>query len=918
MFAFVRPFVAGVTLAVVFFAAPPCVAGQSTPPAPPPQGQTSQQPNSDYGPGGHAVIQQNPAQDTLQGIVSETPRGQAPQHNAASDELSGTVINIYDPKNVLRRREIDFSIPPAGQNIETYGILLDDKGHPSANVEFKYDLHGGLSYSDYTHFGLHGERTAEEVTNYRADGYEIKDWSLRTHQWYSSFNAYKNPAQAPPPSSTNIGVLFPRSYLPGETVTGSLWPSSYAENFKSVPGLSEYSFPIQLYHLPDGAPEWSSLEIGVKNDGYVPVNPNGTFSLHIPYDWKGPLQLQARQLNPVAGAGPTGAQLNIDPPAAAPTLTNNEFPAAAANLLDSVAKNHLIDLWQDACDDEEILDNLYAETTPDWARIYAVRDELDDIYDDIDDIEDDLPPQEIVSLAQQMLQEADDYHDWLEKQPSLSTDDRAELLDSASWADFLDNEIGYNKFLAGWGPTEHLLQPFSTNPIVTQGKLDVIRGSFPLDPSDTYLHIDSLPIAPLAATPGNWYFMPPPNLTAGQHNLYIDSPLFPETIFPVFSMTLTMWADNLHLLRGQSTTYHVTLNGLNGLPGGAWGGSSDPTDLVGSSELSAAQKAAGSARKGYITLSVTNGSPAIISMLDQLHVLDASFFAPSGSYKLDGSVEALQTGSFAINGVARAYLEPEIGIGATPGTTPPAGDEAPGPDPVYRMPILSGFMPGNWSLPPNYYDSASFSNSSFMTNCPGSGAAATPTPTGGKPSTPCVDSVINDLMPPKSNPQTNEVQDNSADLTQLADAAKRAEETREKAQEIGKTENAAFQRYNDAWDAGFKDVPAEIKDEYEKAGEKIIKAGMALDKWKQIHAATPSDDNEFMLAAAQQDVTEANRERSVAEQKVIDSFKPDHRKAYDEAHATWHKALDEWDAALNQQRAAEEALEKLKQTAGLK
>lgn len=916
MFVFVRRFVAGVTLAVVFSAAPSCAAGQPAPPAPAPQGQISLQPNSDYGPGGHAVIEQNPAQDTLQGMVSETPRGQAPQNNAASDELSGTVINIYDPRNALRRRVIDFFSPISGSShkIEMYATLLDAGGHPSANLEIKYDPQGGLSYSDFTHYGLHGERTAEEVTNYRTDGYEIKDWSLGTHQWYSHSITYKTPlpagapAQTPlVPTNTNIGVLFPRSYLPGETITGSLWPSTYAENFKTVPGLSEYSFPIQLYHLPDGSLEWSSLEIGVKGDGYVPVNPNGTFSLHIPYDWKGPLQLQARQPDPVAGVGPSEAQLNIGEPVAAPTLANDQFPEFALNQLNEDIEDHLVDLWEDACDDEEILDRLYSETTPDWARIYAVEDELDQIYDEIDYIEDDLPPREVISLAQGMLQEATSFHDWLSNQTNLTADDRADLKDSSYWAEFLDNEIGYNKYLAGWGPVSPLNHPFWTSPVLMQGKLGEIGGSFPIDPCDTHLQIDSSSITPLAATPNNWYFMPPPGLTAGLHNYIIDSPFYPETIFPVFSMTLYMSADNLNLLKGQSTTYHVILSGLNGLPGGAWSGASDPTDLVGSSELSAAQKAVGTSRTGYITLSVTNGSPGVIAMQDQFLTFNAASFVPNGSHETDGVVTALIKGSFTINGVARANLDPEIGIGIPPGTATPAGFLLPQP----------GTLGASW-LPPFSvnYDPAAFSKSPFLTHCSGSGAqpATAPTPTGGQPATtPCAESVIDDLMPPKSNSRVNEVQDNAnqPDLTQLPEAAKRVEDARTNEKTTFEKWDAALRQQNLALADGLSDVPRELQDDWHKALDNRSKAEKARGKQKDIYKKTPNDDNATLLAIAEQDVVDAGNAENAAFQKVIDSFKFDKREAYDQAHAAAEKAYSEWKAAENELRAANEALQKL-------
>ena len=859
--------------------------------AAPPQ-QTPQQPNSDYGSGGHTVV----------------------QNDTAGSELKGTV---YDPTGTLRHDETNTYTTTGGveHKTEQHAYNFDFKGHLQLGLDYKYDLRGGLSDSDITHYGLHGERIAEEVTNYRTDGYEIKDWSLGTHQWYSNTIPYKTPlptgtpAQAPlTPTNTNIGVLFPRSYLPGETITGSLWPSTYAENFKVVPGLSEFSFPIQLYHLPDGSPEWSSLEIGVKGDGYVPVNPNGTFSLHIPYDWKGPLQLQARQPDPVAGIGPTSALLNIDPPVAAPTLTKEQFPSVNLERFDFYSKDHLVSLWQDACDMEETLDELYSESTPDWARIYAIEEDLDGTYDDIDEIEGDMPPQEVISLAQEMYQEATAFHDWLSKKPNPNADDKDDLKDSSHWANFLDDEIGYNKFLAGWGPAERIVQPFWTNPVMPQGKLNVIGGSYPVDPYDTFIHIDKIPITPLAATPYSWYFMPPTGLTAGLHNYIIDSPLFPETIFPVFSMTLYMSADNLNLLKGQSTTYHVVLSGLNGLPGGAWGGSSDPTDLVGSSELSAAQKAVGKSRTGFITLSITNESPGVITMQDQFLTFNAASFVPSGSHQTDGGVTALVKGSFSILGVARAYLDPDIGIGIPPGTTLPRGSSS----------LLPGTLGANWFPPFSVnYDPASFSNSSFMTGCPGSGAtpaAAMPTAVGGTPvTTPCVDSVINDLMPPKANPQTNEVQDNSTNSTKLQGAEKRVKDATEKEHAAFEKVIAANRGVTSAFNDGLEKADPTLQDKLKQAEEKLEKAKEESEKTKATQEATPSNVNENAMIIAQMDEANAWSEAGTARKEVIESFDADTKKSYDDAVNDLDKATEEWQPTENEKRAAYDALEKLQQ-----
>jgi hypothetical protein len=840
----------------------------------------------------------------------------------AGGELTGTV---YDSNNNLRHEETNaYTTNGGGPEVKTEqrGYNYDIGGHLQLGWDLKYDLRGGLSYSDVTHYGLHGERTAEEITTYKPSGYEIKDWSIGRHQWYSDDITYKTPlptgtATGPlTPTNTSLGVLFPRSYLPGETVTGSLWPSTYAEAFKVVPGLSEYSFSVPLYHLPDGSPEWSSLDIGVKGDGYVPINPNGTFSVHIPYDWKGPLRLQVRLDTPTTGVALGNTVLNIDPPVAAPTLPDNLFSQAAHLRLHDDEEDYLVSLWEDACDIEERLDYLYGQANPDWERIFDLEDDLDWYYKEIDYIEDDLPASEVTKLAQEMLDEANSFHAWLGGKSNLTEDDKDDLDDCESWIDFLKNEIGHNKFLAIWGPTEHIIQPFGTNPVLTQGKLGVIRGTYPIDPYDTYVHIDKFMIPPLAGTPYNWYFMPPAGLTAGQHNYIIDSPLYSETIFPVFLMTLYMSADNLNLLKGQSTMYHVVLSGLNGLPGGAWSGSFDPTDLVPSSQLSAAQKAVGTSRTGYISLSITNGSPGVIAMQNQFLTYDAASFVPNGSHQTDGEVTALVRGNFTINGEAIAHLNPEIGVGIPPGTTVPSGLYNP-----MNTPLSYNWLP---SFSVNY-DQAAFSNSSFMTNsCPGSGATTTettPTPTGGTPaSTPCVESVINDLTPvdyhysdsnmPGNAPSTVPVGDNTkpSDL----DAAKeRVDDARLKRIAAERNRGQAMTNEEDAWDKGFNNLSESDRKEFEEAQKRLADSFVKQANRSIEYDKNPTAENERLLKNAQEQHDLDLYFYRLAKESAVEKFSPADRQAWKAAHDAYQRALIGENDAENELRAANENLQKV-------
>jgi len=60
------------------------------------------------------------------------------------------------------------------------------------------------------------------------------------------------------------------------------------------------------------------------------------------------------------------------------------------------------------------------------------------------------------------------------------------------WVDFLEDEAEHAHWLAG---DFHWIaeSPYWTNPILTQGKLGAVRGSFYDDPLDTNLHIGTIP-----------------------------------------------------------------------------------------------------------------------------------------------------------------------------------------------------------------------------------------------------------------------------------------------------------------------------------------------------------------------------------------------------------------------------------------
>lgn len=849
----------------------------------------------------------------LPAVHSRTCLAQQPGANTAGQDSSGfgagghrdqdtTMTNgvlhgsVYDEQGTLRQEETDTYLPSdTRQKTEKSLLDFDLKGHLTLSADYKYDLHGGLNSTDFIHYGLHGERTWEEITNYQPGGYEIKDWNLGIHSWYTDFNPYKFPKPpangAPPPISplpanVNVGVLFPRDYHPGDNIIGSLHLASYADNFKVVPGFSEFDFPIQLYHLPDGTPEWSSLEIGVKGDGYYPVGANGTFSLHIPMNWKGPLELQALQPDPLAGVGPSSAGIDIGNPVAAPTLPSHDSPGLIDEWMQYFTANHLINLWNEAYDREVELDEAYDNPNYSNEEIADLEYDLDDCYGEIDYVASLLPTKVVVDLARDLAHDADDYTAWLSQQPNLTADDKDDLDDSSGWASFLHDEASHASFIATWGSTP-AEQPFWTSPVLMQSKLGAIRGSFD-DPLSFHLGIDSKPIAPIAATPTEYYFLPSTDLTAGQHEYDFNTPVIAEMSLPFFYMKLTMSADQLALHKGQSTTYHVRLDGVNGLPPGAWGAPFYPTDL-----LSPPAGGGNSARTGTVTLEVTNQSRDTISMQDQFRTLDATNFAPLGSFQLDGGVHAVKDGDFSIYGEAQAKLDPVVGLGPGPSAPPPT-----------YGPGGSAWMPGlNWSYDPSWAKS-----SPLLTTCSTEAAAGAP---------PCMDRQMKSIYDQATDSRSPiEVQEQDhPDLTKLPQAAKRVEDAQHKVKEARENAYRKARAVGDAWSDGLKNAPAPAPSDWEQSVMKLNKAEAARTAAREKYEKTPGVDTAQGLATAEKDVADALRDKQAADQKLIDSFKPDDRKRYDDARAASDKAWKEVDAAEQEEREAREALEKLRQAA---
>jgi hypothetical protein len=806
----------------------------------------------------------------------------------------------FDGNKNLREDDIfQYTGVPGGssQKTEEQRDYFSDRGMIEARTITDWNLGGGLSSYRFTSYDFRGDRISDHISKYESADHVEMNWTPRTYSWTSMTIPYKLPVTpgtttpatgassgAPAsflPQNEMAGLLLPRDYHLGDTIMGSLWKVNYAEAFKTVPGLYEFSFPIQSYNFPDGTPSWGGLEIGVKGYGYFPVESNGGFSVHLPMDFKGALQFQVRQDYALPGSAASSAQFTIDPPIAAPALPQGMFPAEVQKDFEYRTMSYLIDLWNEAFDREDELDWHYAFGEHYEGEIGDLEEDLDDCYDEIDFVSSLLPAKLVASVARGMAQDERDINVLIRSgTQELTSDQQSSLAEYDEWANFLENEADHRMWLDQWS-SFRTLEPYWMSPVLSQGRLGALRGSFAGDPYDTHFTIGGFPVSPLAGTPDVIYYMPPDGLTAGLNNVVIDTPGLPQTTLPIFYLTLAMSADSTNLLKGQSTMYHLTLSGVNGLPGSAWSSSFDPTDLISPSEYhgsAASAPAAGSTRAGYVSLSITNQSAGVISMQNVYRELDAQSFAPSGSFHFDGSVGAIANGGFSILGVARAFLQPELGLGSFPNPPP---------------------SQGSGSNSDNFFNNFNWNVNPTASNAPSN---ETPISMGSTASSLYDDALGTQPSTTVGNPPPTTA--NDAATQRVQDAEKRVSAAFVNLGSVSVTEL-------DAWHKAMRGVPNDVYARYDIASGQMAKEEAAFDKALDDFVKSSSPANTAALESAENARAAAMDELRSARQAAIDHFSPADRAAWQAAHDALHSAEIDRALAEEELRDARAALNNL-------
>ncbi len=872
--------------------------------------------------------------------------------------------DIYDPTNALRQ-QITNSYTTF--NNKQYLSQTNEFGYnPKGGLEFsstmRYDLDGSPTFSDYTGFGSHRQRTYEQITNYYKWGFVTIDWSPASKDWSRTFTTYKfaattgstTPTPAPyMPIVTSAALICPRNSYAGSTLDCLLSTSAYADNFnKAVPGLDVSYFSIVMPHLPDGTPSWSSLKIGGLGEGYVRARSDGHCSFHLPLNWEPPLSLQVQLVDTYPGASPTTAQVGFSSPVAAPTLPAGAFSSQTATNLKHSTEVRLVHLWNEADDLEEELEAAHAAQKPVPLYIAWLEDELSSVYNEIDDIESILPSNEIVSIADGMSIDANGFDVMIGNETNPTDDEKAEQKSSIHWENYLKSEIDYTKFRSNYLPSNPYLGAYWTNPIVNESKLNVFHGPFGFDPRCARIRIDNYLITPFVSTSTDIYYLSPTGLTADQHQVFIDSPAFPETIFSVFGMGLTMGAGQLSLHKDMTTTYFARLNVFNGsspqFPSIFNGQPFYETDIIDPSELSAIQRAEPNARTGFISFTVTNESTNI-TMKNEARDLNASDFVPSGSYEIDGDITAIKDGNFVILGVARANLAPIGGIGPLPGTTPSTEEASSsswlpsfslGSNPTLAnsatnattncsAPATTTLAAGPTAVPGQ--TTPTTTNATSSTTLPGQTTPVTSMPTtttttiaSTSPTTPTTTTTpttpTTSTTPPGcTGDPDEELLDQAMQVSPsvtVGDNPTTIDEAKEKVSDAQKkVDQAQSNLYDaqddeeDAFDDGFDNAPQGARDVWNQFNNRYEWSANQLEEMKKRYKQNRSDDNLRNLEMARRMADSDEAELHQIERNIVEQFLPEDRKDWQTAHDAVGKALDDLNAARAEQRAAERALE---------
>lgn len=208
---------------------------------------------------------------------------------------------------------------------------------------------------------------------------------------------------------------------------------------------------------------------------------------------------------------------------------------------------------------------------------------------------------------------------------------------------------------------------FTAPPTCGSGEPLRIAGGFDGDAANTRVLVEGRPAGITGETAHDCIVQTPAGLPPGPVEVLVTEGGRTTRLKPA-NLRLRMSADQLHLLRGQSTKFVVVVEGLNGIPDSAWKGGPDPEFL--NREL--LERAAPGTRipnrnePGHLLLTIENASRDTITLAKSTGeviriVIQKGDVSAKGTYEYHGVIQSLKDGRFNVKGTVFALVAPASG-----------------------------------------------------------------------------------------------------------------------------------------------------------------------------------------------------------------------------------------------------------------
>lgn len=208
---------------------------------------------------------------------------------------------------------------------------------------------------------------------------------------------------------------------------------------------------------------------------------------------------------------------------------------------------------------------------------------------------------------------------------------------------------------------------FTVSPTCGSGEPLRIAGPFDGDPANTRIQVEGQLARAAEETPRDCATQTPAGLSPGPAEILVTEG-GRTTRLRTAVIRLRMGADQLDLLRGQSTKFQVVVEGLNGIPDSSWKGGPDPEFL----NRAALDRAAPGTRipgrnePGHLLLTIENASRDTITLAKSTgEVIRVEIrkgdVSAKGTYEYRGVIQSLRDGRFNVKGTVFALVAPAEG-----------------------------------------------------------------------------------------------------------------------------------------------------------------------------------------------------------------------------------------------------------------